>query len=81
MERTYTIPLREVYEAPRPRRANKAVKAIKEYVAKHMKAKEVKLDKSINEAIWERSREKPPRKIKVKVVKEEDVATASLVEE
>jgi len=81
MERTYTIPLREVYDAPRPRRANKAVKVIKDFLVRHMKTDNVKLDSSINEAIWERSREKPPRKIKVKVVKEEDVAVASLVEE
>jgi large subunit ribosomal protein L31e len=81
MERIYTIPLREAFDAPRPRRANKAVKVIREYVAKHTKAKEVKLDASLNEAVWEHSREKPPRKVKVKVVTEEDVAVASLVEE
>ena len=81
MERIYTIPLREVFNAPRPRRANKAVRLIREYVAKHTKANEVKLDASLNEAVWEHSREKPPRKVKVKVVTEEGIATASLVEE
>lgn len=81
MERIYTIPLREVFDAPRPRRANKAVKVIREYVAKHTKADEVKIDASLNEAVWEHSREKPPRKVKVKVVTEEGVAVASLVEE
>ncbi len=81
MERIYTIPLREVFDAPRPRRANKAVKVIREYVAKHTKAETVKIDASLNEAVWEHSREKPPRKVKVKVVTEEGVAVASLVEE
>jgi len=81
MERIYTIPLREVFDAPRPRRANKAVRLIRAYVAKHTKAEVVKIDASLNEAVWEHSREKPPRKVKVKVVTEEGVAVASLVEE
>lgn len=81
MERIYTIPLREVFDAPRPRRANKAVRLIRAYVAKHTKADEVKIDASLNEAVWEHSREKPPRKVKVKVVTEEGIAVASLVEE
>ena len=75
------IPLREVFEAPKPKRANKAVRVIRDYLKRHTKAKTVKLDASINEAIWEKSREKPPRKIKVKAITEEGVATASLVEE
>ena len=81
MERIYTIPLREAFDGPVTRRAGKAVKIVKQFVGRHMKTKEVKLDSSINESLWERGREKPPRKIKVKVVKENEVATASLVEE
>jgi large subunit ribosomal protein L31e len=83
MERIYTIPLRQVFESPKPRRANKAVRVVRYFLAKHMKATDVKIDASINEAIWEHNREKPPRKIKVKAVKEdgEDTVTASLVEE
>jgi len=81
MERTYTIPLREVFDAPVPRRANKAVKVIRKYLEKHMKTDDVRLDASLNEALWERGREKPPRKVKVKAVKEDDKVVASLVEE
>lgn len=81
MERIYTIPLRAVFEAPKPRRANKAVRVVKDFLARHMKAKDVRIDGSINEALWENSREKPPRRIKVKAVKEEDKVTATLVEE
>lgn len=80
-ERIYTIPLREVFNAPRTRRANKAVKVVRDYLVRHMKAKEVKLDASVNEVLWARSREKPPRRIRVKAVKEDDVVTASLVGE
>lgn len=80
MERVYVIPLREAYDAPRTKRANKAVKIVRSFLERHMKTDKVKLDASINEALWECSREKPPRRIKVKVVKEKDVATASLAE-
>lgn len=83
MERIYTIPLREVFDVPKPRRANSAVRVVKEFLARHMKAKEVKIDGPLNEALWKNSREKPPRRIKVKAVKEEgaETVTASLVAE
>ena len=73
MERTYTIPLREAFNAPRPRRANKAVKIVRNFLTRHTKAGTVKLDSSVNDAIWDRSREKPPRRIKVNVTVEEDI--------
>lgn len=81
MERVYTIPLREAFDVPRTRRSNKAVKVVREFLEQHTKATEVKLDATVNEAIWNKGREKPPRKIKVKVVKEDDIANVTLVEE
>lgn len=80
MERVYTIPLREAFNAPRTKRANKAVRIVKEFLTRHTKASNVKLDSSVNDALWKRSREKPPRRIKIKVTMEEGTATASLVE-
>lgn len=75
-EREYVIPLRDKWKrVPRYKRANKAIKAIKEFLAKHMKTenrdlKLVKLDKFINEQVWFRGIKKPPARIKVKVIKE-----------
>ncbi|MEA3254558.1 MAG: 50S ribosomal protein L31e [Candidatus Altiarchaeota archaeon] len=80
MEKTYIIPLREAFNAPRTKRANKAVKIVKEFLTRHTKAGNVSLDSSINDVLWKRGREKPPRRIKVKVTTEEDTVTASLVE-
>lgn len=80
MEKTYVIPLREAFNAPRMKRANKAVKIVKEFLIRHTKAGNVNLDSSVNDVLWERGRKKPPRRIKVKVTTEEDTATASLVE-
>jgi large subunit ribosomal protein L31e len=83
MERIYTIPLREAFTAPRTRRASKAIKVVRGFLERHMKTTDVKLDESINEVLWNCGREKPPRRIKVKVVKEDESerATATLVED
>ncbi|RLF24313.1 MAG: 50S ribosomal protein L31e [Thermoprotei archaeon] len=72
MERVYTIPLRRVYEAPRTKRAPRAIRFVKEFIKRHMKAEDVIVDPEVNEKIWERGREKPPRRIRVRVVKYRD---------
>lgn len=80
-ERIYTIPLRrEFLKAPRWRRSEKAVKAVREFLMRHTKADIVLLDNSVNEKIWERGAQKPPRKIRVRVRLEDGVARATLVE-
>ena len=56
MERTYNVPLRKEYmKAPRWNRTKKAVIALRQFLAKHMKAqdvKDVKLSKELNELMW-----------------------------
>lgn len=81
-EQIYVIPLRDVKRAPRWKRSNKAVKDIRAFLAKHMKSEDVKLDRSINEKVWDRGSEKPPRKIRVRAMKFEDgQVQAELAEE
>ena len=58
MERIYTIPLRDVKRVPRTKRSPKAMKYIREFIQKHMKAEDVIIDQAINEKVWERGREK-----------------------
>ncbi|MFH0831641.1 MAG: 50S ribosomal protein L31e [archaeon] len=74
LERKYIIPLRSSWmHVPRYKRANKAVKTIREFIARHMKVrddiKKIKLSKFLNEAVWRRSIKKPPAKIEIKAVK------------
>ena len=72
-ERIYVINLRKDFiKKPRWKRANRAIRFIREFVKKHMKAERVKISKSINEKIWERSRQKPPGKIRIKAMELED---------
>jgi len=72
MERVYTIPLRDVKKGPRTIRSPKAIRHVKEFLQRHMKSDDIKLDSSVNEKIWERGIQKIPPKIKVKAVKDED---------
>lgn len=77
LEREYIIPLRYKGRAvPGYKKTPKAVKTVKEFLAKHMKVqdrdlKNVRLDKFLNEALWHRGIKNPIHKIKVKAVKEE----------
>jgi len=83
LERTYIIPLRtEWLKAPMHKRAKKAVRAIREFLAKHMKAemKDIKIGKWLNNAIWKRGIKKPMAKVQVKAVKEAGIVRAELAE-
>ena len=51
---------------------NTIIKDIRNYLAKHMKSDDVKLDKGINERVWSRGSSKPPSKIRVRAMKMED---------
>jgi large subunit ribosomal protein L31e len=80
IEREYIIHYRQkIKTAPKWRRAKKAITVVKEFLKRHMKVKEVKLDNSINEEIWKNGAKNPPGKIKVKVRKENEIAYATLV--
>ncbi len=74
IERIMVVPLRKTKQAPRTRRANRAIKEVREIVKRHMKVAEenVWIDASVNEKIWENGIRNPPNKITVKAVKFED---------
>lgn len=78
LEREYIVPLRKGWlKVPEYKRANKAVKTLKEFLARHMKIynndlRNIKLDIDLNNEIRFRGMRKPPAKIKVKAVKFED---------
>ncbi len=73
-ERIINIPLREAKKTPSSKRASRAMKLIREFVANNMNVPEedVWIDSSTNEAIWDRGIKKPPSKLKVKAIKFED---------
>ncbi len=66
---------------PRKKRAPRAVKHLRDFVKRHAKVENVIIDQKVNQAIWSRGIQKPPRRIRVKVVKtEEDTAEVFLEE-
>ncbi len=71
------IPLKKVYYGRRRIRAKRAIRIIRETVMRHFRKEGIKLVKisnEVNEYIWSRGIEKPPRKIKVVVeIREEEV--------
>ena len=90
-EKFYTIPLRMAWISPRKKRAPKSMRIIKSFIKKHMKlrteaegeeeAEKLVISNEVNEKIWSRGIEKPPRKIRVRAVKDkEGVITVHLAE-
>jgi len=86
LEREYVIPLRKKYQhVVRYKKTPKAVKAVKEFLARHMKIrdrdlKKIKLDKYLNEYLWFRGIKKPPIKVKVKAIKEGNIVRVELLD-
>jgi len=79
MERSYNIPLRrEWLKVPRYKRAKKAIKALKEFLIKHMKSVNLSIGKHLNEAIWSKGMRNPPHHVKVNVLKDEEKVYAEL---
>ena len=73
IERTYTIPLRrEFRKVAGWKKTKKAVRAVKEFLQKHMKSDNVKLSTTLNEKLWKHGIKNPPHHIKVSVSKDEN---------
>ncbi len=85
-ERIYTIGLGRAWMKPPNKRAPKAVRIIRAFVQKHMKVGEVPLGEEeeeeeggriiisneVNEKIWRKGIEKPPRKLRIRAAKDEE---------
>ncbi len=81
-ERIFTIPLRKAFVTEQTNRGWKAMDITRAFLERHMKG-EVKIGKSINESIWARGIQNPPRRIRVHATKEriddETIVFAELV--
>jgi large subunit ribosomal protein L31e len=45
---------------------------IREFAEKHMKTNEVKLDQELNRHVWKKGKTNPPRRLRVRMTKDED---------
>ncbi|MEM2419677.1 MAG: 50S ribosomal protein L31e, partial [Candidatus Bathyarchaeia archaeon] len=84
-ERFYTIPLGKAWIVPPNKRAPKAIRIIRDFIRRHMKLeakrgneeeeetpRRVIISNEVNEKIWSRGIEKPPRKIRVRAAKDKE---------
>ncbi len=83
-ERIYTIPLGRAWISTPRKRAPRAIRIIKGFVTKHMKLEKRKeeeeeeeprklvIDNAVNEMVWSRGIEKPPRKIRIRAAKDKE---------
>ena len=84
-ERVYTIPLGKAWVRPPKKRVPRAMQMIKAFVTKHMKLEmhveeeeekeelpKLIISNDVNEKVWGRGIEKPPRKIRVRAAKDKD---------
>lgn len=78
-EKIFTVPLRKAFRTERTRRAKKAIALIEEFLLRHMKADKANIGKSINESLWARGIQKPPRRIRIHATKQEGTVFAELV--
>jgi len=71
-ERIYVIPLAKARNGPRNKRAKKAIRYLREFMERHFKPESLIISQEVNEKIWSRGIQKPPRKIKIRATKNID---------
>jgi len=86
-ERIYTVPLTRAWNYPRKKRAPKAIRLLRSFIERHMKlrpkvgeeeeeeekeTKRLVISNEVNEWIWRRGIEKPPRRIRVRAVRDKE---------
>ena len=72
-ERIYTVPLRRAYwTGSRKKRSNRAVRILRKFVERHMKPEEIVIQPEVNEQIWSRGIQKPPRRIRIRATKNDE---------
>jgi large subunit ribosomal protein L31e len=84
-ERIYTIPLGKAWIMPPRKRSPRAMRMLRAFVVKHMKLEAKKeeeeeeeeiarlvISNEVNERVWARGVEKPPRKIRIRAAKDKE---------
>lgn len=82
-ERVYTVPLGRAWVVPRKKHSPKAIRILRSFIIRHMKAEEgsIRIANEVNEKIWSKGIEKPPRKIRIRAIKDtEGIVTVRLAE-
>ena len=81
LERIYTINLGKVLLSPKNQRAKRAINMIREFATKHMKSENIKIEEEVSHLVWARGIRHPPRKIRVKITKDDGNVIVSKYQE
>lgn len=71
-ERFIVLNARKAWITPRKKRSARVLRMLRERVKRVMKVEDVKISGEVNEAIWSKGAEKPPRKLEVRAVRDRD---------
>ncbi len=71
-EKFYDLNLRRIWTAPREKRTPRAVRFLRAYISRRMKTDDVAISEEANSMLWARGISKPPRKIRVRAVKDKE---------
>ena len=71
-EKFYDLNLRRIWTAPREKRTPRAVRYIRAFAARRMKSDDVSISEETNQLLWARGISKPPRHLRLRVVKDKD---------
>ena len=77
LTRVYRIRLGRAWDTPRHKRTDRVLNMIKEFAKKHMKTEKVKIEQDLNRLVWNRGKTNPPRSVRVRMIKEDDIVTVS----
>ncbi len=81
-ESIYTVNFRKAWITPEYKRTNRVVGILREFATRHMKTDDIKIDQYLNRYLWQRGKRNPPRRIRVRMTKDEtDTVVVSLYEE
>ncbi len=71
-EKVYTIPLGKSSKGARGDRVRNAVKILKKFLTEKLGLEEYTIEEDLNHLLWAKGAKKPPRSVKIKVVKSEE---------
>jgi large subunit ribosomal protein L31e len=81
-ERIYTVNFRKAWITPQYRRTDRVINILREFAERHMKTDDIKIDQYLNRYLWQRGKRNPPRRVRLRMTKDEtDTVVVSLYEE
>ena len=74
LERIYTVNLRDAYRKPQYKRADSAMRLLKIFLARHLKAKDdrVRVDPEVNDFVRARGSLHPVKYLKIQATKDKE---------